>query len=304
MTTNRLAMLRLACIAMGVGVFVMVESQGAASDEENVIKALEALGGKVERDEAAPGKPAIGVDLSGTKAGDDDLKDIAALVELRRLDLTDTKITDLAISHILKLGSLSTLSLTNTAVGNQGLLYINNMTSLRVLLLGGTKVTDQGLERLHYMNLESLHLSSNRNITDAGLVSVGRLPRLETLRISNTQVRRDFGHLAWPMKLLVLDLGDTSVDDTGLQQLEGCTRLSTLNLSGTNVTDSGMDDLRRIAALEILYLRGLPVSDAGLMKLGNLCKLKRIYIKGTNVTPIGVAAFKKAHPTIELFETE
>jgi len=71
--------------------------------EEKAVKAIEALGGRVERDETLPGRPVVSVDLDGTKVTDSDLKVLRELKDLQTLDLSRTQITDAGLKELKEL---------------------------------------------------------------------------------------------------------------------------------------------------------------------------------------------------------
>ena len=77
-------------------------------------------------------------------------------------------------------------------------------------------------------------------ITDAWLKPIGKLPRLEVLRIGYSQVT-----------------------DAGMRDLEGLTNLRELDLSGTRVTDAGLEHLKGLTGLRELGLRNSNVMARG-----------------------------------------
>ena len=81
-------------------------------------------------------------------------------------------------------------------------------------------------------------------ITDAWLRPIGKLPRLEILR-----------------------LGYSHVTDVGMSRLEGLTCLRELDLSGTRVTDAGLEHLKGLTQLRKLDLRFAEVTAQGVNKL-------------------------------------
>ena len=68
-------------------------SQNQVAREEKAVKSIEALGGKVKRDETIPGRPVVEVNLGYTKVTDSDLKVLKELKGLQELNLycTDRK---------------------------------------------------------------------------------------------------------------------------------------------------------------------------------------------------------------------
>ncbi len=132
--------------------------------------------------------------------------------------------------------------------------------------------------------------------TDATLAHVGRLTRLQTLRVASPAVS-DSGlvHLKGLTKLSVLWLDYTRITDSGLAHLEGLTNLSVLWLVGNiPVTDSGLVHLKGLTNLTELWLDGNQVTDAGLVHVKGLTKLSQLYLSSTRVTDAGVQELKRA----------
>ncbi|MCX5654840.1 MAG: hypothetical protein NTY65_09365 [Planctomycetota bacterium] len=96
-----------------------VEKQ--AGQEGDAVSAILKLGGKVERDEALPGRPIVEVDLSKTKVTDADLKGMKELKGLQRLLLGDTTITDAGLKDLKELKGLKNLGLAKTQITDAGL---------------------------------------------------------------------------------------------------------------------------------------------------------------------------------------
>jgi internalin A len=88
------------------------------------IKTIQNLGGKVTLDEKRLGNPVIGIDLSNTRIGDEDVKMMTKLPTLETLDLSQTEVTDTALS------------------------YLKNLTGLHAVNLAYTKVTGKGIKKL------------------------------------------------------------------------------------------------------------------------------------------------------------
>ena len=69
-------------------------SGAARADEASAVKAVEKLGGKVTRDDKLPGKPVIGVNLTGRGVTDAGLKELKDLKQLKELRVGGTKVTN------------------------------------------------------------------------------------------------------------------------------------------------------------------------------------------------------------------
>ena len=113
------------------------------------------------------------------------------------------------------------------------------------IILTGTAFADEELTTLGDLpSLRTLFLSNTR-ITDAGLAAV--LSGLKHLLLDNTQVSDEgLMHLKKLSKLKWLDLSNTTVTDGGLSQLKDLTGLRLLYLANTQVTDSGVEQLQRV----------------------------------------------------------
>ena len=70
--------------------------------EDKAVAFVKKLGGSVDRDEKAPGKPVVEVFLSNTKVTDAGLKELAALKSLTDLNLSNTKVTDAGLKELQK----------------------------------------------------------------------------------------------------------------------------------------------------------------------------------------------------------
>ena len=92
-----------------------------------------------------------------------------------------------------------------------------------------------------------------------------------------------------------LTLDGTGVTDAGLAHL--CVKkLEGLSLCDTQVDDTGLKNLSGLSKLTILYLSRTQITDAGLAHLARLTKLREIAVDGTAVTANGVADFKRKLP--------
>ena len=116
-------MSRLMLCGLMAGVILCSSAPVRADDaEDKAVAFVEKLGGKVTRDEKAPGKPVVTVFLSGSKkVTDADLKELAALKNLTTLDLIGTEVTDAGLKELATLKNLTTLNLGFTKVTDAGL---------------------------------------------------------------------------------------------------------------------------------------------------------------------------------------
>ena len=160
----------------------------ADQPEDRSVAAIEALGGRVNRNDQGPRAPVIRVDLSSTKATDNDLKALATLKDLQWLTLSQTVVTDAGLKELALLPALQVLELQGTRVTDAGLKHLAPLNGLRELYLIETKVADAGLKDLSPLqSLTILDLTATR-VTDAGLKNLKDLKGLKELLLEETRV--------------------------------------------------------------------------------------------------------------------
>ncbi len=128
------------------------------------------------------------LNLSGTPFGDDGLRHLAGLLELRVLLLLDTRVTDEGLRHLPGRTRLWALGLAYCQVTDAGLRYLEGFRLLSFLSLAGTQVSDQGMPHLGACSLlRDLSLNDTR-VTDAGLQHLKGLKGLRELDVVDTPV--------------------------------------------------------------------------------------------------------------------
>lgn len=78
----------------------LCSSLRADDAEDKAVAFVAKLGGKVTRDEKAPGKPVTTLNLSLGGVTDADLKELATLKNLTYLDLSHTAVTDAGLKEL------------------------------------------------------------------------------------------------------------------------------------------------------------------------------------------------------------
>ena len=184
------------------------------------------------------------LDLSGAPVNDESAKQLAQLVNLRKLRLSYTDLTDAAYAGLKSLPRLEHLDLAGNDVGDKGLAEISSIASLTELNLSYGRLTDKGMEHLKPLqNLTWLELARTR-VTDAGIASLTDLKNLA-----------------------VLNLDDTKVTDKSLEVLKPLPRLQDLRLDGATITDAGVETLCAMTSLKSLNLYHTLVSEKGYQRL-------------------------------------
>ncbi|HEY7156027.1 MAG TPA: protein kinase [Gemmataceae bacterium] len=294
--------------------------------EEEAIRILQQLGGRITRNDLLSGTP-LTVDLSHTKVTDIDLPTLAFVKSLRTLKLENTKVTDAGMRHVAAVTQLQSLNLLHTSVGDAGIKQLSSLRQLHSLLLYGPQVTDAAmsdvarLERLSLLHLNTtavtdrglsdltglrslnnLELNLSRGVSDEGMKSVAQFKLLGALYLSGIRVTdRGLKELIGLKHLTTLGLGGTRVTNAGMQYLAGMKGLRMLTLANTEVTDDGLKEVAKHRRLILLDLQGLDgVTDAGMKELLDLPELKRLFLARTRVTDAGLAELRKARPNLHI----
>src|SRR5262249_31023530 len=102
-------------------------------DEKAVEKQILELGGNLTRDQKAPGKPVVGVDLRSAEVDARLLRSLAVFPELTTLHLWYTTVDDDALAALAGLKKLSTLDLhaTKVKVTDAGLKHLARLKGLQ-----------------------------------------------------------------------------------------------------------------------------------------------------------------------------
>lgn len=224
----------------------------ADSSEDAAAKWVGDVGGKLKRDDSAPGKPVTEVNLNlNKKLTDDGLKNLAGLKNLKSLSLFfNEQITDAGMKHVKELPALEALTLSNTSVADAGIAELKGLKNLKALHLAGCiKMTDKATETIKgFATLEDLSLPST--ITDAGIKNLIDLKKLKKLYLGGCTKLTDGA-----VKLLAdnvpeleyLELGaglGTDVTDAAVAHFARLKKLKHLGVNGSKITGTGLKDLQ------------------------------------------------------------
>lgn len=211
--------------------------------EKSAVQLIQKHGGTVERDEKLPGKPVVAVDLNRTKVGNEELKELAALSELRSIDLFSSQVTGKGLIELRPFKKLRNLELSQYQVTDEAIKSLHKVGLLHALYMATTdnferpkgpeevtrlaldvtKITDASLKYLHPLkNLRWLSLSSCRGVGDLGLKDLASLPNLKGLV-----------------------LNETPITDAGLKNLASVKTLEHVQLTDTKVTDAGVQNFQK-----------------------------------------------------------
>lgn len=206
------------CLVFLVSGFAFAGPQDTAADEKAALAALNGPGIRATIDPDLPKDARVAVKFE--TAGDGTfavLKKYRSIGSIHALD--GTRCTATGFATLAELPNLRRLVLNSSGVSDKELEAIAKCKALRELIIPASATTDAGLVHLLKMpRLESLDISENPRITDAGMKQVAQLERLEHLY-----------------------LGKTSITDKGLFELKPLEGLRNLHVAGTKVTDKGAE---------------------------------------------------------------
>lgn len=127
-------------------------------------------------------------------------------------------------------------------------------------VVANNEFDDSSLKRLpqfvtKFKSITSLDLKGS-SVTSAALVHLAKLPKIESLDVSNLDLKNDgLKNLASLTDVLVSDLmlDNNGIDDAGLKHLEALSNLKYLSLADNDgVTEGGIETLRKaISGLEV-----------------------------------------------------
>jgi uncharacterized membrane protein len=126
------------------------------------------------------------------------------------------------------------------------------------------------------------------------------------LTFTAVSMRKDFGDegveklLPVGNAIVELEIGATSVTDSGVAHLSSMPRLQRVKLNETAVTDAALDTIGKLPELEYLNLVSTAVTDEGLKKLEGLSKLRKLYLWQSKATKEGADALKAKLPECEI----
>ena len=121
--------------------------------------------------------------IDSTQIGDEGLKYLQNLKELKQLWLDNTQVGDTGLEYIKNLNDLQRLSLVNTHITDDGLEHLKGLTKLERLFLTRTGITDAGLKNLQDLTILQILGLNETKITDAGVNQLKQhLPNIDIQR--------------------------------------------------------------------------------------------------------------------------
>lgn len=183
--------------------------------------------------------------------------------------------------YLTRLDGLGRIILINTEVGDKDLEQIGRVKNLKDLSISKTNVTGAGLKYLvQAKSLKRLDLSFDP-ISEAQLKSICDLQNLETLFMANCHLSNSslfFIAKAPNIRRLSISL-NSRINDTAVDFLAICPRLSKLEINGTEITYNGLVKLAKRRKLASLRISAEKFDEEKLRQLQILmpgCKIKAV----------------------------
>lgn len=187
------------------------------------------------------------VNVACPLVGDAGLAHLAKLPNLISLAVNWTQVTDTGLLPLLKRKNLQVLHVGRTRLSAESLKTIGRLTELTELELESLPVTDASLAELEKLaNLRDLKLVECRQLTDACGSTLGRLPKLASLKIDNTLLSDEaIRGLSESKSLAFLSLYGTRITDASVPYLSQIKSLKYLTIENTGITADGVRQLAR-----------------------------------------------------------
>ena len=163
------------------------------------------------------------------------------LVELANQNVDDL---DLDIFKQSCANEITHLYLNGTQISDEGLAKLASLQHLNDLDLGYTTLTGAGFAKVKFTSLKKLTLRGCEQLTVDGFQQIVKCQNLEKL-----------------------DLVESNIDDSFLQEIAKLPKLKTLWVDHTKVTNAGLPYLNGMTQLKLLEIRGTAITREGMLQL-------------------------------------
>jgi len=270
-----------------------------------------------------------GIAIHYSTFGNDDIKELVRLKNLKRLSLLMTNVNDDGCAVLATMQQLEEINLWDSKVTDAGLKHLAKLKNLKSLGLRGTKITDAGLKELVPLTqLNRLELGGNFSITDAGMTTIAKIKSLRALdvyltNVTDVGVKTLMANKNWQS----LHFVNMKITDAGIAQLAGQKEMRRLMLGGRPgfsekvlpvvagmkqlrylslnqipVTEAGLKSLAGLTDLEHVGLYGAKIGDESVATLTAFKKVTFLDLRNTEITPRGVEKLKMAFPKANIFQ--
>ena len=208
-----------------------------------------------------------------------------------------TKISSLIIFLIcfMSLGLFAETELRDYYKSKGGIVH-ERRGNLLIDLGGITSITDNDLINISKIkNLNRIALDKT-SISDIGVGYLSNVNNLDSLHASFTRITGNGFKNFKDVKLTLLNLNNTLINDDGLKFISMLNSLEELSIGGTKISDIGLKQLSVMPNLHTLYINNTNITDGGLQYLAGIKNIKYVLVVGTKVTAKGIANLKRKIP--------
>lgn len=217
--------------------------------------------------------------LLDTEVTDAGLSRLAMIDRLEDLNLYRTKVTNAGITHLARLAKLLNVDLRYTRATQSGAAALKTtLPKCRIVLSASPARTEAKPPGTPAAETVALWIQK-----------MGGSIHGDAINLAASAVRdQDIAQLCSIKEVTRLDLSATEVGDLGIRVLAGagCNGLSQLqeiNLGNTLISDSGLEDLAKLSALQKLILNYTLVEGPGIAFLSRLPRLRHLELKGIQI---------------------
>ncbi len=275
--------------------FVLLAGQAAMASsgegvEQESLAFLEQAGARFMRD--GTGR-VHAVCLFGPQFADVHLRHVANIPTLELVHLFFTDTSAAGLQHLQRLEHLKGVTLLGVRFTSSCVRAISTLTSLELLQMHHVRLYDDSRAVLGEEKHNQYHHTS---ITDEDLALLARLPHLRMLALRGMSIcGTGFASFSPDGPLEKLSLGDSTVNDKGVEAIVQLESLISLDLKNTAVTDASIQHLCRLAKLQVLDLYGVDLRKEALSRLRELRYLRSLNLD-RSAEPQVVESLRKAMP--------
>lgn len=229
----------------------------------------------------------IGYDTPITKSlGDPGWKALGALTQLKNLNLW-LPVTSVQLKNLIPLVNLEEVTIGRFSKEVEPVLreWLSKCPRLKNLTISESSLTGEFLAAMSEdCALEQLECR-RCDFTDEAITSIGRLPHLKSLKISEIKSANQWGRLSQSKSLEVLRIFDCDLTDESIKEFATLSTLKELDLSKSRFVGMHLNEWAKLSNLEKLILSDTSIATDDFAKLKGLVAAKQIDVNRTKITP-------------------
>ena len=257
-------------------------------DARQLAMFIENAGGMVEgwNDPLGCGSVRLG---ENWKRNGGDISSLAALGDVGELLIDCAECGDEELRDAAALPQLKSLILAKGRFSSVGLRELQKAPDLRVLSISGTALGSVDFEVFEGFDLHSLRVEGVDDVVLRQLTPLASQRQLIVFEIVNSTIREpsviDFRSIS---QLRFLNLGNTRFSDSTLHKSAHLPSVQAVNLSGTTISGSAIGFIESLPELRTLICNDVELSEGDLRRLLELEQLQSLQINGSQFDSVHV----------------